>query len=75
MGKRLHRFRGEDFIKKSDQLLNLDVNIVLFNGSTFCGVLDRVLDGNYFLKDHRGQIIPISSNQIFEIITDEISSY
>ena len=75
MGKRLHRFRGEDFINKSAQLLKLEVNIVLFNGATYCGILDAVLVGKYFLKDHRGQIISFSSNQIFEIITDEVSSY
>ncbi len=75
MGKRLHRFRGEDFINKSAQLLNLEVTIILFNGATYCGVLDRVANEKYFLKDHRGQIIPFSSNQIFEIITDEVSSY
>lgn len=75
MGKRLQRISGNNIYNLRDQLINIELHIVLRNGSTFHGTIEKWQDDECYFKDFRSHVQRISIAQIDEIITDQLASY
>ena len=75
MGKRLQRISRNDIADKKSELVNIELNIVLIDGTTFHGEITKWSTTECYFKDFRNHIQHISISDIAEIITDKISSY
>jgi hypothetical protein len=75
MGKRLTRISGVQIHSSLPQLMGHQATIVLLNGSTFYGIIEKLKDENCLFKDYRNYQHTVSIKQIAEIITDNVSSY
>lgn len=75
MGKRLQRISGKNINGLRSQLVNIELHIVLLNGSSFHGTIEKWNDNECYFKDFRNHTQRIAIAQIDEIVTDQLASY
>lgn len=75
MGKRLQRINAKNIEDFRNQLINIELHLVLLNGSAFHGTIQKWEEEACLFTDYRNHTQRIAVSQIAEIVTDQLSPY